>query len=356
MAREHSKRRHKLPFLSAFSRRVQILKNISAFSYKELEIATNGFCISNKIGEGGFGSVYKGRLQDGTLVAVKVLSMESKQGEKEFLSEVASRANVCHENLVKLHGGCIDGPSRILVYDYMQKNSLSQTFLAKFSWTARREIALGVARGLAYIHEGIKPHIVHRDIKPSNILLDKNLNAKISDFDLSKLFHENATHVSTQVAGTLGYLAPDYAASGHLNPKSDVYSFGVLLLQIVTGERAVQFHPELGEYYLVEKAWGMYKSKELLHLVDPLLSGRFNKNEAIRLLKVGLLCVQEKSNLRPLMSTVTKIMNDEIDIHEVEISQPGLLTNIMDVKVGQQRSSQSNSRIRKWSSQQLYTL
>ncbi|KAH9703640.1 protein kinase domain-containing protein [Citrus sinensis] len=235
-----------------------ILKNINAFSYKELEIATNGFCKSNKIGEGGFGSVYKGRLQDGTLVAVKVLSMESKQGEKKFLSEVASRANVCHENLVKLHGGCIDGPSRILVYDYMQKNSLSQTFLgeeknrAKFSWTARREIALGVARGLAYIHEGIKPHIVHGDIKPNNILLDKNMNPKISDFGLSKLLHENAAHVSTQVAGTLS----NYADSGHLNPKSDVYSFGVLLLQIVTGEKAVQFHPELGEYYLVEKGEG----------------------------------------------------------------------------------------------------
>ncbi|KAK9187076.1 hypothetical protein WN944_018466 [Citrus x changshan-huyou] len=326
--------------MEIFTSRSFILKNISAFSYKELEIATNGFCISNKIGEGGFGSVYKGRLQDGTLVAVKVLSMESKQGEKEFLSEVASRANVCHENLVKLHGGCIDGPSRILVYDYMQKNSLSQTFLgeeknrAKFSWTARREIALGVARGLAYIHEGIKPHIVHRDIKPSNILLDKNLNAKISDFDLSKLFHENATHVSTQVAGTLGYLAPDYAASGHLNPKSDVYSFGVLLLQIVTGERAVQFHPELGEYYLVEKVWEMYNTNELQHLVDPILYGNFSENEAIRFLKVGLLCVQEKSSFRPCMSMVIAMINGEIYIDDdVKIWEPELINDTIDVKL-----------------------
>lgn len=175
---------------------------------------------------------------------------------------------------------------------------------------------------------------MHRDIKPSNILLDKNLNAKISDFDLSKLFHENATHVSTQVAGTLGYLAPDYAASGHLNPKSDVYSFGVLLLQIVTGERAVQFHPELGEYYLVEKVWEMYNTNELQHLVDPLLYGNFSENEAIRFLKVGLLCVQEKSSLRPCMSMVIAIINGEIFIDDdVKIWEPELINDTIDVKL-----------------------
>ncbi|KAL9419026.1 hypothetical protein AB3S75_036892 [Citrus x aurantiifolia] len=177
------------------------------------------------------------------------------------MSEVASMANIniCNENLVKLHGGCIDGPSRILVYDYMKNGSLSQTFLENLSGSWRTKIG-----------------------------------------------------------------------------------FCLVLVQHI--------------HYASKQAWGMYKSKELLHLVDPLLSGRFNKNEAIRLLKVGLLCVQEKPNIRPLMSTVTRIMNDEIDIHEVEISQPGLLTDIMDVKVGQRRSSQSNSRIRKRSSQQLNTL
>ncbi|KAL9419027.1 hypothetical protein AB3S75_036893 [Citrus x aurantiifolia] len=318
----------------------KILKNINAFSYNELKSATNGFCSSNKIGEGGFGSVYKGKLQDGTVVAVKVLSVESNQGEKEFMSEVASMANICHENLVKLHGGCIEGPCRIIVYDYMQNNSLSQTLLgeeknrAKFSWTARREIALGIARGLAYIHEEIKPSIVHRDIKPSNILLDQNFNPKISDFGLSKLFPEDITHISTRVAGTLGYLAPDYAVSGHLNPKSDIYSFGVLLLQIVTGQAAVHFDKELGEYYLVEKAWEMHNTDKLQHLVDPMLCGNFSGNEVVRFLKVGLLCVQEKSSLRPRMSTVIEMINGDVDIDDdVEIWEPGLINDIMDVKI-----------------------
>ncbi|KAL5733473.1 hypothetical protein ACOSQ2_033165 [Xanthoceras sorbifolium] len=325
---------------------VQILKNVHAFSYNELKTATNGFRSSNKIGEGGFGSVYKGRLQDGTVVAVKVLSVESKQGEKEFMSEIASMANICHPNLVKLHGGCIDGPCRILVYDYMENNSLMQTLLgeennrAKFSWKSRRNISLGIARGLSHIHEEIKPHIVHRDIKASNILLDQNLNSKISDFGLSKLFAHNITHISTRVAGTLGYLAPEYVISGHLTRKSDVYSFGVLLMEIVSGRSALDFDLQLGEHYLVEKAWEMYNSNKLLDLVDPMLNGNFSEDEAIRFLKVSLLCVQEKCSLRSTMSTAIKIMSGEICIDDnVQISQPGLITNIMDVKICQRRSS-----------------
>ncbi|TXG49553.1 hypothetical protein EZV62_025428 [Acer yangbiense] len=266
---------------------VQILKNVHAFSYNELKTATNGFRSSNKIGEGGFGSVYKGRLEDGTVVAVKVLSVKSKQGEKEFISEIASMANICHQNLVKLHGGCIDGPSRILVYDYMENNSLMQTLLA----------------------------------------------------------------------GTLGYLSPEYAISGHLTRKSDVYSFGVLLLEIVSGRSAVDFDPQLGEHYLVEKtfskvdsefrahAWEMYNCNKLVDLVDPMLNGNFSEDEAIRFLKVSLLCVQEKCSLRPTMSTAIQMMSGEIGIDNVHISQPGLITDIMDVKICQRRSSKSIARM-----------
>ncbi|KAK1552538.1 hypothetical protein Q3G72_018925 [Acer saccharum] len=217
---------------------VQILKNVHAFSYNELKTATNGFRSSNKIGEGGFGSVYKGKLEDGTVVAVKVLSVKSKQGEKEFISEIASMANICHQNLVKLHGGCIDGPSRILVYDYMENNSLMQTLL-------------------------------------------------------------------------------------------------------VSGRSAVDFDPQLGEHYLVEKAWEMYNCNKLVDLVDPMLNGNFSEDEAIRFLKVSLLCVQEKCSLRPTMSTAIKMMSGEIGIDNVHISQPGLITDIMDVKICQRRSSKS---------------
>ncbi|XVF75536.1 hypothetical protein PTKIN_Ptkin13bG0195300 [Pterospermum kingtungense] len=237
----------------------QTLRTFHAFLYDELKIATDGFRPSNKIGEGGFGSVYKGKLKDGRRVAVKVLSVESKQGDREFMSEIASISNISHVNLVKLHGGCIDGPSRILVYDYMENNSLAHILLGGeknreiLSWKSRKEIALGIARALSYIHEEVKPHIVHRDIKLSNILLDQNFTPKVSDFGLSRLFSDSITHLSTGVAGTLGYLAPEYAVSGRLTRKSDVYSFGVLLLEIVSSRTAIDFDVELGEFFLVQK-------------------------------------------------------------------------------------------------------
>ncbi|KAJ6983345.1 hypothetical protein D5086_020821 [Populus alba] len=327
---------------------LQILQNVHAFSFDELKVATNGFRSSNKIGEGGFGSVYKGVLQDGRIVAIKMLSAESKQGHREFMSEIASVSNINHENLVNLHGGCIDGPRKILVYDYMENGSLAQTLLggeenrARFGWETRREISLGIAQGLAYIHEEIKPHIVHRDIKASNILLDKNLCPKVSDFGLSKLFPVNFTHVSTRVAGTLGYLAPEYAISGRLTRKTDVYSFGVLLLEIVSGRKATDFDPELGEHYLVEKAWEMYRADNLLKLVDPMLDGNFLRTEAVRFVKVALLCVQEKCGLRPSMSKAIKMIRGEIDIHNMQITQPGFIIDIMDVKIG--RKPQSSVR------------
>ncbi|XP_074349570.1 putative serine/threonine-protein kinase [Apium graveolens] len=315
---------------------------IGAFSYEELKQATCSFRSSNKIGEGGFGCVYKGTLEDGRVVAVKVLSAESRQGDREFMSEINSMSKFSHENLVQLYGGCIGkGQSRILVYEYMENNSLAQALLgeenrANFSWKSRTEICLGIARGLAHIHEEIKPHVVHRDIKASNILLDQNFNPKISDFGLSKLFPNNISYISTRVAGTLGYLAPDYAISGHLTRKSDVYSFGVLLLEIVSGRTAVDFDPQLGEYYLVEKAWEMYEEEKLIELVDPMLKGKFSKTEAVRFMEVGLMCVQENRRLRPVMSLAMKMLSGEINLQDqVEITQPGVISDIRNVKLRQ---------------------
>ncbi|KAL5569304.1 hypothetical protein UlMin_025879 [Ulmus minor] len=338
-------------------RGIQILKSVHAFSYNDLKLATNGFHISNKIGEGGFGPVYKGRLGDGTIVAVKMLSAESKQGDKEFMSEIVSMCNISHENLVKLHGGCVDGPYRILVYDYMQNNSLARIMSGGekvrgiFSWERRRKICLGIARGLAYIHEEVRPHIIHRDIKASNIVLDENFNPKISDFGLSKLFPDDITHISTRVAGTLGYIAPEYAISGRLSRKSDVYSFGVLLLEIVSGRSAVDFDLELGEHFLVEKAWDMYKDEKLKDLVDSsIFYESFSEEEAVRFLKVGLLCVQEKTSLRPNMSMAIRMMI-EININNVQVSKPCLINNIMNVKIGQRSHSKSTTPMQ---SPQLY--
>ncbi|PQQ12373.1 putative serine/threonine-protein kinase [Prunus yedoensis var. nudiflora] len=252
----------------------------------------------------------------------------------------------------------------------MEHNSLAHMLLGKekirseLNWRVRREICLGIARGLAYIHEEVKPHIVHRDIKASNILLEKNFHPRISDFGLSKLFPENITHISTRVAGTLGYLAPEYAISGHLTRKSDVYSFGVLILQIVSGRSAVDFDLELGEHYLVQKAWEMYKSKRLVDLVDSRLEvdGNFSEKEAIEFLKLGLLCVQEKCSLRPRMSTAIKLMTmmnmkDETNMNlfvNVEICEPGVITDKMDLKIAHRTDRSSPLSISTMPSPQPY--
>ncbi|GMP53098.1 hypothetical protein CsSME_00018671 [Camellia sinensis var. sinensis] len=185
------------------------VQNVKLYTYKELSIATENFRPTNKIGEGGFGSVYKGSLKDGTVAAIKVLSADSRQGVREFLTEITVISDIEHENLVKLHGCCVEGSHRILVYGYLENNSLAQTLLGgrrsgiQFNWNTRTKICIGVARGLAFLHEEVQPHIVHRDIKASNVLLDKDLTPKISDFGLAKLFAPSLTHISTRVAGTL---------------------------------------------------------------------------------------------------------------------------------------------------------
>ncbi|CAA2990397.1 serine threonine- kinase [Olea europaea subsp. europaea] len=315
------------------------------FSYNELKAATQGF--RYKIGEGGHGSVYKGQLQSGVYVAVKVLSveLESMRGEREFISEIAALSDIKHENLVTLLGCCVDGAKRLLVYDYMENNCLAHAFLGKeqnrmkFNWELRRDISLGIAKGLSYLHEEINPHIVHRDIKGSNILLDQNFTPKLGDFGLSKLFIDDISHISTRVAGTLGYLSPEYATSGHLTRKSDVYSFGVLLLEIVSGQPVVDFHLQYGEQFLVEKVWESYKDNNLLELIDPALNEEFPKEEAVWFLKVGLLCVQENASLRPGMSVTFNMLKHEINTENVIISQPGLVCDLMEVKICQNQSA-----------------
>ncbi|KAK4583279.1 hypothetical protein RGQ29_026175 [Quercus rubra] len=326
-------------------------ENFRVFSYNELRSATNGFHSSAKIGEGGFGSVYKGRIRDGSLVAVKVLSIEveSMRGEREFMAEIAALSDIRHENLVTLRGCCVDGASRYLVYEYMENNSLAHSLLGKpqnrlqFSWETRRKISLGVARALAYLHEEVRPHIVHRDIKASNILLDRDFTPKVSDFGLSKLFTDNVSHVSTRVAGTLGYLAPEYAISGHLTRKSDVYGFGVLLLEIVSGRAVMDFNREYREHYLVQKAWEAYNANELVQLVDSALENSFPEEEAVRFLTVGLLCVQETAKVRPRMSEAYRMLTNETNVNDFEISQPGLVSDFMNIRTGHKQTTEGSS-------------
>ncbi|KAJ0980753.1 hypothetical protein J5N97_009008 [Dioscorea zingiberensis] len=331
------------------------IENVRMYSYKELKIATGDFSPINKVGEGGYGSVYKGRLKDGRNVAIKLLSPESAQGVKEFLTEITVISNIMHENLVQLYGCCIEANNRILVYNYLENNSLAQTLLGRkrsniqFDWRTRSKICIGVARGLAFLHEEVRPHIVHRDIKASNILLDKDLTPKISDFGLARLLPANTTHVSTRVAGTIGYLAPEYAIRGQVTRKSDVYSFGVLLLEIVSGrcntntrlpyedQFLLERSPDIMHGILVLQTWALYESDELSRIIDTSLNDDLDVEEARRFLKIGLLCTQDASKLRPSMSDVVKMLKGEKDVDTEVITKPGLISDFMDLKIKHQR-------------------
>lgn len=326
---------------SEIDEEVSDIGNIRLYTYKELKVATDNFSPTNKIGEGGFGSVYMGKLKDGRIGAIKVLSAGSQQGVDEFLTEIKTISDIEHENLVKLYGCCVEGKNRILVYNFMENNSLSRTLLGSghrsqgilFDWKTRSRICIGVARGIAFLHNEVTPPIVHRDIKASNILLDRGLNPKISDFGLAKLFPDNVTHVSTRVAGTIGYLAPEYAIRGRLTRKADIYSFGVLLVEIVSGRCNTNSRLPLEERYLLERVWYLYERNELVGLVDFTLDGLFDAEEACRFFKVGLLCTQDNPKLRPSMHSVVKMLTGEISIENREICKPGLISDLMDLKV-----------------------
>ncbi|GAA0162942.1 transmembrane signal receptor [Lithospermum erythrorhizon] len=313
------------------------IQGVNFYSYKELRVATDDFSPVNKIGEGGFGPVYKAKLKNGNMAAIKVLSAKSHQGVREFLTEIQVISDIEHENLVKLYGCCAEGSHRILVYNYLENNSLAHCLLGEghssiqFNWGTRRRICTGVARGFAYLHEEVSPHIIHRDIKASNILLDRDLTPKISDFGLAKMIPPEATHVSTRVAGTIGYLAPEYAIRGQVTRKSDVYSYGVLLIEIVTGRsnRNTRLPPE--EQFLLERTWQLYEKNELEALIDTSLNGDFDIEEACKFLKIGLLCTQDSLKLRPSMSTVVKMLTGETSINGSNITKPGLISDFMDI-------------------------
>ncbi|EXB82794.1 putative LRR receptor-like serine/threonine-protein kinase [Morus notabilis] len=305
-----------------------LLESIKHFSYNELRAATDDFHTRNKLGRGGFGTVYMGTLKKGVQVAVKTLSAQSKQGVREFLTEIKTISNVRHPNLVELIGCCIDGANRILVYEYLENNSLERALLSSRStcimldWGKRSTICLGVARGLAYLHEELEPHIVHRDIKASNILLDTDLNPKIGDFGLARLFPDNITHISTKIAGTTGYLAPEYAMGGQLTLKADVYSFGVLILEIISGRSSSKENWGGTQQLLVEYAWQLHEEGRLLELVDPQMA-EFPNEEVLRFIKVAFFCTQAASNRRPLMSQVVNMLSRNIRLNEKELTAPG---------------------------------
>jgi serine/threonine protein kinase len=300
----------------------------NVLSYGELRLATENFSSSNLLGEGGYGSVYKGRLTDGRLVAVKQLSEASHQGKKEFAAEIETISRVQHRNLVKLYGCCLEGNKPLLVYEYLENGSLDKALFGKGSsnldWPTRYEICLGIARGLAYLHEESSIRIVHRDIKASNVLLDANLNPKISDFGLAKLYDDKKTHVSTKVAGTFGYLAPEYAMRGHMTEKVDVFAFGVVVLETLAGRPNYYSTGDEDKVYIFEWVWELYEDNHALDVVDPRLA-EFNSDEVLRAIKVALVCTQGSPHQRPSMSRVVAMLTGDVEAPHV-VTKPSYIT------------------------------
>ncbi|WRX28565.1 Serine-threonine/tyrosine-protein kinase [Theobroma cacao] len=298
------------------------------FSYAELKAATKDFNPENKLGEGGFGPVYKGKLDDGRVIVVKQLSIASRQGKIEFVIEIATISVVQHCNLVKLYGCCFEADQQLLVYEYLENKSLDQILFGKnlnLSWSTRYDKCLGVARGLAYLHEESSVRILHRDVNASNILLGSNLIPKISDFGLAKLFDDKKTHISTRVAGTIGYLAPEYAMGRHLTEKTDVFAFGVVALEIVSGRPNSDSSLEEEEIYLLEWAWYLHENDREVELVDGSLS-QFNEEEVKHVIGIALLCTQTSTMQRPSMSGVVAMLSGDADVSRV-VLKPGYLTD-----------------------------
>ncbi|KAA3471621.1 Leucine-rich repeat transmembrane protein kinase [Gossypium australe] len=272
------------------------LRTIFYFDFKTLKRATKNFHPDNLLGKGGFGPVYKGKLKDGRMVAVKRLSHDkSQQGESEFLAEVRLITSIQHKNLVRLLGCCSDGSQRLLVYEFMKNGSLDHIIYA---------------RGLQYLHEDSHLRIVHRDIKASNILLDDKFHPRIGDFGLARFFPEDEAYLSTTFAGTLGYTAPEYAIRGELSEKADIYSFGVLVLEIVSCRKNTDLTLPSEMQYLPEYAWKLYERSRVLDLVDPRLKqlGSLVEKDVIRVVNVAFFCLQLHPNLRPPMSEIVTML------------------------------------------------
>lgn len=310
-------------FVSSF--RASVLPNSGAkwFHLSELEQATDGFSQRNLIGRGAYGVVYKGTLADGTLVAVKQILDLDLEGDEDFSNEVEIISKIRHRNLLSLRGCCVTsdimkGRRRYLVYDFMSNGSLGDHLFndftwQKLSWPQRKNIILDVAQGLAYLHYGIKPSIYHRDIKATNILLDSEMKAKVADFGLAKQSLEGQSHLTTRVAGTHGYLAPEYALYGQLTEKSDVYSFGIVILEIMSGRKVID--TSNSSYLMItDWAWKLAKSGNVQEIFDESIREEGPKGVMERFVRVGILCAHVMVAFRPKIAEALKMLEGDIDI------------------------------------------
>ncbi|CAH1427261.1 unnamed protein product [Lactuca virosa] len=291
---------------------------VMVFSYAFIVASTNDFASENKLGEGGFGPVYKGKLSDGRDMAIKRLSRASGQGLVEFKNELILITKLKHTNLVRVLGCCIHGEEKMLIYEYMPNKSLDfflfdETKKTHLDWTKRSNIIEGIAQGMLYLHKYSRMRVIHRDLKASNVLLDVSMNPKISDFGMARIFKQHETEAMTnRVVGTYGYMAPEYAMEGTFSEKSDVFSFGVLTLEIVSGRRNTSFYHRDKSVNLIGYAWELWLEGDALKLEDPTLVNTHAIHQLLRTIHVALLCVQENASDRPVMSDILSMLNNDI--------------------------------------------
>ncbi|XP_013595249.1 PREDICTED: cysteine-rich receptor-like protein kinase 15 [Brassica oleracea var. oleracea] len=285
--------------------------------YRIIQAATNNYSENNKIGQGGFGEVYKGTFPNGVEVAVKRLSKSSKQGDTEFNNEVAVAAKLQHRNLVRLLGFSLEQKERILVYEYVPNKSLDYFLFdpsnkGQLDWTRRYTIIGGISRGILYLHQDSRLTIIHRDLKASNILLEADMNPKVANFGMARIFGMDQTHDNkSEIVGTYGYMAPEYAIHGQFSMKSDVYSFGVLVIEIISGMKNNSFNEIDGAHDIVTYAWRLWSNGRALHLVDPIIIDNCPNSEVVRCIHIGLLCVQEDPVERPTFSTIFVMLTSQ---------------------------------------------
>ncbi|CAA7033396.1 unnamed protein product [Microthlaspi erraticum] len=291
--------------------------------YKDLYAATEGFKEYRIIGTGGFGTVYRGSISTSSSdqIAVKKITPNSMQGVREFVAEIESLGRLRHKNLVNLQGWCKHKNDLLLIYDYIPNGSLDSLLYSKprqsgavLSWNARFQIAKGIASGLLYLHEEWEKIVIHRDVKPSNVLIESNMNPRLGDFGLARLYERGSQSHTTVVVGTIGYMAPELTRNGNSSSASDVYAFGVLLLEIVSGRRPT----DSGTFFLADWVMELYASGEILPAVDPRLGSAYDGGEAKLALSVGLLCCHQRPASRPSMRTVLRYMNGDEDVPEID--------------------------------------
>lgn len=301
--------------VSLMSTMATCILSVKTFALSDLEKATEKFSSKRILGEGGFGCVYHGVMDDGTEAAVKLLTRNNQNGDREFIAEVEMLSRLHHRNLVKLIGICIEGRTRCLVYELVHNGSVESHLhgvdknRGPLDWEARMKIALGAARGLAYLHEDSNPRVIHRDFKASNVLLEDDFTPKVSDFGLAREATEGSQHISTRVMGTFGYVAPEYAMTGHLLVKSDVYSYGVVLLELLSGRKPVDMSQPQGQENLVTWARPLLTTREgLEQLVDPSLAGSYDFDDMAKVAAIASMCVHPEVTHRPFMGEVVQAL------------------------------------------------